>query len=525
MALAWDLEVHVNGEGVFYVNREILCSFSGRLSKLLTNESSTSGTKPLKAFFHDLPGGAEAFELFTRFCYNNGRIQITPINICILHFIAHSMEVTGVDSSRSLIKQVEKSVDNIDYWSWPEILSSLKQCQKISALHDSSLILDRVLDSLVTRISTRSEASPLSSSPESSVFRSSFDTGSNTSAKNSHNRAWWFEDLVILNSEMMNNVVNKMISQKLEHVKISKFLFYYVKSKSNDEKGKVIEIVVNLLDSLNRSSLSCKALFDLLRVSMSQDMSNCCRERLEKMIGSQIDQASLDNLLISSPDRNDSLYDVNILLRFLRHFLISGGRTSLPRLKKVAGLLDLYMAEVAPDVFLKHSKFVKLVTALPDSARDSHDPLYRSIDMYLQVHNRLNEEEKMKICSAINYEKLCLESCKHLTQNWKFPSRTAVKALLFQQSKLKSLLHESNHFKSLNDDGRQSKEGDQIVLFAKKLDPMMGNEKLRTHLQGMQGRVLELEKACKKMQNQMTKMMRSKTTTSTSSRSLPRLCS
>ncbi|KAK8938890.1 putative BTB/POZ domain-containing protein DOT3 [Platanthera zijinensis] len=109
--------------------------------------------------------------------------------------------------------------------------------------------------------------------------------------------------------------------------------------------------------------------------------------------------------------------------------------------------------------------------------------------MYLQVHNRLNEEEKKKICSTINYEKLCLESCKHLTQSWKFPS------------KLKSQLQESNHFKSFNDDGRQSKEGDQIVLFAKKFDPIMGNEKLTTHLQGMHGRVLELEKTCRKMQN------------------------
>ena len=54
-------------------------------------------------------------------------------------------------------------------------------------------------------------------------------------------------------------------------------------------------------------------------------------------------------------------------------------------LNKVATLMDLYIAEVAPDPYLKPSKFLALIVALPESARDSYDEVYRAIDMYLEV--------------------------------------------------------------------------------------------------------------------------------------------
>nr|DAD38208.1 TPA_asm: hypothetical protein HUJ06_008849 [Nelumbo nucifera] len=104
------------------------------------------------------------------------------------------------------------------------------------------------------------------------------------------------------------------------------------------------------------------------------------------MIGSQLDQATLDNLLVPSPPGVAYLYDVNLVLRFLRSFLRGGGCWVFSaRLKKVGSLMDLYIAEVAPDSCLKPSKFVALAVALPESARDSHDGIYRAMDMYLEV--------------------------------------------------------------------------------------------------------------------------------------------
>jgi APA family basic amino acid/polyamine antiporter len=51
----------------------------------------------------------------------------------------------------------------------------------------------------------------------------------------------------------------------------------------------------------------------------------------------------------------------------------------------VARLLDGYLAEIAPDVNLKPSKFQALASAVPEYARPLDDGLYRAIDVYLKV--------------------------------------------------------------------------------------------------------------------------------------------
>ncbi|KAG1368226.1 BTB/POZ domain-containing protein [Cocos nucifera] len=447
------------------------------------------------------------------------------------------MEMTeDVSSSPNLIKLTEKSLEGILYWTWSEIVNALKQCQDFFPKAISSGIVDKILETLVGRITTASDTSPRGSSSESSTIRFSCDTRSTVSTKSSSYRVWWFEDLVILNSESIEKIIRSMVSQNVDHVMVSRFLFYYIKYKffnaTSDEKKKATEIVVDLLYSLDRSSVSCKSLFGILRISSSLSLSKCCRSRLESMIGSQIDQATLDNLLVPAQAGMDSLYDVNLVLGFVKSFLSAGGRASLTRLKRVGNLIDLYLAEVAPDSCLKPSKFISLTTALPDSARDSHDAMYQAIDIYLEVHARLSEEEKTDVCCAINYGKLSLESCKHLAQNSNFPSRTAIQALISQQLKLKSLLQEANHLKSCgiplkgNEYKKnQCDDGEQIILYAKKLNLPMENEKLKAHLQGMQCRVMELEKICKKLRTQMAQSMKTGESSPGSSISLPRLCS
>ena len=154
----------------------------------------------------------------------------------------------------------------------------------------------------------------------------------------------------------------------------------------------------------------------------------------------------------------------------------------------------------------------------------------------LQVHLGLSEEEKMRVCGGLNYEKLSSEACNHLTKNRKFPSKSAAEALISQKSKLKSLLQETNQPNSLvrspssfagSSKGKAKKDEycQQIVLYAGKLDISTENQRLRAHLQGMQWRVLELEKVCNKMQIQMAKIMKSRLSSQGNAKSLPRLCS
>ncbi|THG20520.1 BTB/POZ domain-containing protein At3g22104-like isoform X2 [Camellia sinensis] len=542
MDVSCDLEVDVNGEEVFIVDKKIISSYSGRIRKLFSK--LTGGAKSLKVIFHDFPGGAESFELMTRFCYNNGKVEINPLNLSLLYCIANFMEMNkSVSGSISLLEQTEKSLEEIRYWTWSELLVALNQCQDLLPVANSSGILIKCLDSLFGRLALGNETSPCPSisSTDSFGIRFSCDTRSTESLKNSSFRAtWWFEDLVAFNPNLVEMLTKSMVSRKFDHVIISRFLFYYQKSRfilaTSDEKRKISETVVNMLYSLDQNAISCKSLFGILRVTLNLNISKCCRNKLESMIGSQMDRATLDNLLVPSPIGSNCLYDVNLVLRFLKSFLGKGvSCVPLVQLKKVSSLMDLYIAEVAPDPCLKPSKFLALVRALPDSARESYDGIYRAMDMYLEVHARLTEEEQIKLCCGLNYEKLSSEVCNRLAQNEKFPSKLAIQALFSQQCKLKSLLTETNQTKPFIDSplsfvdidtkGKEDESCEQIVVYAGKLDLSAENEKLRAHLQGMQWRVLELEKDCRKMQSQMTKIMKSRLSSHSNAKSLPRLCS
>jgi hypothetical protein len=143
----------------------------------------------------------------------------------------------------------------------------------------------------------------------------------------------------------------------------------------------------------------------------------------------------------------------------------------------------------------------------------------------------------MKICRGLMYEKLSPECCKHLARNAAFPTRAAVQALASQHTVLKSLvLRDSGEMKPVtppppftgNKPCRDSYETNgQVILYAGRLDLSLENQNLRSLLDGMHWRVMELEKVCSRMKAQMTKMKttRPRRGTTCTARSLPRMCS
>lgn len=393
----------------FFFLQKIISFYSGRISKLF-GKSKGVVVKNLKVIFNDFPGGSDGFELMTRFCYNNGKININPLNVSLLHCIAHFMEMKESVSSfgtKNLLEQTDKLIEEMKYWTWSELVFALKQCQDLQPVSNGSGILDKYLDAISRRIvvsceTTTSPSCLSTASPDSSAHRLSCDTRSTSteSLKNSSSSylrsssssTWWFEDLVSFDPFLIEMLV-KLIYPKnnIDHGTVSKFIFYYQKSRfaataKPDEKCKIMESVVRMLYSLDRTLVSLRSLFGILRVSLNLNCSKCSRNNLETMIGSQLDQATLDDLLVPSPAGSKYLYDVNLVLRFLKSF-IGKGSCCLPltKLRKVASLMDLYIAEVAPDPCLKPSKFLSLIKALPDSARTSYDAIYQAIDIYFKV--------------------------------------------------------------------------------------------------------------------------------------------
>ncbi|XP_023534653.1 BTB/POZ domain-containing protein At3g22104-like [Cucurbita pepo subsp. pepo] len=542
MEVCCNLEVDVNGEQIFFVDKKTVASYCGKLSTLFGR--SKGSLRNLKVIFQGFPGGAEGFELMLKFCYNNGNLEMSPSNVPLLYSVAEFMEMnSSISGTQNLQEQIEKFLEDISDWTWSELLNALKRCQDLC--NSPLVVVDKCLDCLLGRLNLAVEASscPSTSSPDSWALRVSCDTKSSESLKTGFsNGLWWFDELLVLTPDFVKMIVQFMLKRSFDEVVVSKFLIYYQKSKlstaTRDEKRKIVEVVIETLYVLEQNSISCKSLFSILRVGLGLNIDKCIRNKLEKMIGARLDRGSLDNLLLPSPSGMNYLYDVNLVLRFVKAFLHEKtSRTCPMALRRVARLMDLYMAEVAPDPCLKPSKFLALAKALPEYARSSHDDMYRAVDMYIEVHTEMTEEEKVKICCALNYEKLSVETSLNLSKNTRFPSMSSLQALVSEQVKLKSLLQTAKNSKSITRSCHELDEcGDKstdraetvnrVVLYAEKLDFPDDDEKLKAHVQGIQWRVMELERVCTKLEAQMGKVMKSRVTSSHSElKSLPWLCS
>ncbi|XP_031249660.1 BTB/POZ domain-containing protein At3g22104-like [Pistacia vera] len=537
MEVCCDLEVDVNGEETFMVDKRILASFSGRFGKLFSKLNRN--TRKLKVIFNDFPGGAEGFELITRFCYNSGKTKITSRNIFLLSSAAIFMEMGCDDGSRkpNLIDQIEIPLEEINYWTWPGLLEALKQCQGLHSTADSSsFILDKVLHCLIERLGLPSVSSPCASFSDNSTLQFSRDFRNSVSTNYKHSqKTWWFEDLLFLNVDLLDKVIKMMISQNFDHGLISKFLFYYQRSRflgaSPAEKRHITAVVISLLSLLDKRSHSFKGLFEIFRGASSLSISKNYKSKLENLIGSQLDQATLDHLIIRSPRGKDYAYDVNLVLRLVKAFLSENDNwLSISRLNKVASLIDSYLAEVSPDSCLKPSKFAALLRVLPDSTRQSHDGLYCAMDMYLQVHSGLCKEEKLRVCSTLNYEKLSTDALKHIALNSRFPSEIAVKSFINQHYKLRTLVPKTKSVLTINHLDVKEYMGEKadarhIFICSKQHNLSTETEKFEAQFQGMNWKMKELEKVCRIMQTELGNITRTRLSTSKNARYLPKLCS
>ena len=156
----------------------IICKYSGTLRKFL-GKSTCSSNGNIKVIFNDFPGGAECFELVSRFSYN-GQFTVVPSNVVLIHYAAKFMEVTKV------LEQTEKCMKEIRYWAWPEVFLGLKQCQELEIASDTDSLAAKLMDALVEKLelSPSSAASACSLSPDSSLLRFSCDSKSTESFKN-----------------------------------------------------------------------------------------------------------------------------------------------------------------------------------------------------------------------------------------------------------------------------------------------------------------------------------------------------
>ena len=378
-----------------------------------------------------IPGGAKSFELVARFCYSV-KIELSPANSVHLRCTAEYLQMTEETAADNLINQAETFFNQAVLRSWKDSLEALKTCDALLPHAEDLHIAKRCVESLAAKASIDpdlfgwqvSEHGAMLS-PEGSVLWNGISTGAKLGNFSSD---WWYDDASSLSFPTYKKLISTMESRGTKDEIIAGSLAYYAKkylpglnrrqnkgpgsltcaaaTLSEEEQRRLLEDIDMMLP-LQKCLISTNVLLWLLRTAMILKVSRACISNLEKRVGMQLDEATLEDLLLPNFSYTmDTLYNVECVRRILDHFLEMDqaaspclddmmASPSLAPMTAVAKLIDGYLAEIAPDINLKPPKFESLAAALPEYARPLDDGLYRAIDVYLKV-------------------KICVHTCHHI---------------------------------------------------------------------------------------------------------------
>ncbi|KAK4742910.1 hypothetical protein SAY87_000911 [Trapa incisa] len=497
-----DITVEVDNM-IFHLHKYPLISKSRRLNQLIEEqEESTSQHRRQSELhneeaddcdeieevhchitLHDFPGGMETFELAAKFCYGV-KIEVSAHNAAPLRCAGEYLEMTEEYSNDNLIAKTEKFFTQTVLKNLRDAAKALKSCEHVIELAEYLEIPQRCVEAIVAKASLADPSMfgwPMNDGARrgrrsmNRLLRSGIEGGSRRKGKRRGSSfESWLEDLSLLNLSLFRRLISAMKDGDLGPEIVEGCLMHYAKKYipgasrssrrpapemsssstsssvlSESEQRELLEMITSSLPERIscRSSSAVQILFGLLRTASILNVTEDCRSALERRIGEQLEQATLDDLLIPSYSYlNETLYDVDCVERILGHFLEDlevrdEGRIDVsegsPALLLVGKLIDGYLSEIASDANLKPERFYQLAIALPEQARLFDDGLYRAVDVYLKAHPWTSEADREKVCGVMGCQKLTLEACTHAAQNERLPLRAVVQVLFFEQLQLR----------------------------------------------------------------------------------------
>ncbi|XP_027338178.1 BTB/POZ domain-containing protein At5g03250-like [Abrus precatorius] len=532
-----DVTIEV-GEISFLLHKFPLLSRSGLLKKLIAESSKEDGSSCVLQL-HDVPGGAKTFELIAKFCYGV-KIEVTALDVVSLRCAAEYLQMTENYGEGNLIAHTEAFLNEI-FSNWPDSIKALETCEEVQPFAEELHIVSRCIDSLAMKACS-----------DPNLFN--WPVAGRTCMQNQANHVlwngisselpsqcddWWFYDVSLLSLPLYKRLIICIEAKGMKSENVAASLIYYLRrflplmnrqssftdtnhssipTTSEADQRALLEEIVELIPNKRGVTFS-KHLLRLLRTAMILHASPSCRENLEKRVGAQLDQAALADLLIPNMGYSgETLYDIDCIQRILDHFVsiyqpasvsaspcileegaLIAGADALTPMTMVANLIDGYLAEVASDANLNLTKFQALAVAIPDYARPLDDGIYHAIDVYLKVHPWLTDSEREQLCRLMNCQKLSLEASTHAAQNERLPLRVIVQVLFFEQLRLRTSIS-GWFFVSENLANTQNHNRNNSTC---QLDSAEGNENLR-------GRLLELEKECSSIRNELQKLTKTK---------------
>ncbi|CAO2820563.1 unnamed protein product [Amaranthus hypochondriacus] len=544
--LASDVTIEI-GDETFQLHKFPLISRSALLEKRIGELINEDGSSNYTLKLDDIPGGSKAFQVVARFCYGM-KLEINPSNVVFLRCAGEYLEMTEEYGEGNLIAQTEAFFSEV-FSSWADSMQALTTCEEVLEQAEEAQVVSRCINSLAIKACSDPGLFgwPASGHTKNSKDKNWFWNGISSSGKNmtsSIEDDWWYEDVSSLSFNLYKRLIKAVEARGMKPERVSGSIMYYASkniplldnkqipysgdpkdntcddSTFETEQRNLIEEIVNLLPA-QKGVTPTKFLLRLLKTAMNLHCNPPCLENLEKRVGSQLQQATLVDLMIPNTGfASDTLYDIDCVQRIVDHFMqmqlgvsgtsspttvensgqVTNASQSMASMTLVAELIDSYLAEVAPDVNCKPSKFQSLAAVIPDNARPRSDGFYHAVDIYLKTHAQLTEAEREQICRLMNCQKLSLEASTHAAQNERLPLRMVVQVLFFEQLRLRTQISGWFFLSDNNVDSSQNRDQDEIVEQDRAL--VVGGD--------VRSRVSELEKEYQTMRQEIQKLGKTK---------------
>ncbi|XP_073011344.1 phototropic-responsive NPH3 family protein NPY4-like [Typha latifolia] len=461
--LASDIIFHV-GNVKFYLHKFPLLSKSSRLQKLVATTSDECNDE---IYIPDIPGGPAAFEICAKFCYGM-TVTLNAYNVIAARCAAEYLEMHESVDKGNLIYKIEVFLNSSIFRTWKDLIIVLQTTKSLLPWSEELKLVNHCIDSIANRASIDASKVEWSYTYNRKKLPSENGLDSHWNGVKKQQmvpKDWWVEDLtelemdqyklVIMAIKTKGRVSTRVIGEALKAYIYKRFPSLGKASLMIHGDVKVRSLVENIIWLLpsEKGSASCSFLLKLLRVASLLECSETGKKELIKRIGSQLDEASVTDLLIPATAGESTTYDIDMVLNILEEFMMQDNKTVQPcpevtgelqemksqatgtSMVAVAKLVDEYLVEIAKDPCLPLLKFVDLAEMVPSDSRPVQDGLYRAVDMYLKEHPSLSKSERKKLCGLMDCRKLSADACTHAVQNERLPLRLVVQVLFYEQAR------------------------------------------------------------------------------------------
>ncbi|THU47723.1 hypothetical protein C4D60_Mb09t18640 [Musa balbisiana] len=406
---------------------------------------------------HDIPGGAKAFELVAKFCYDI-KIELNALNVVSLRCAAEHLLMTEDYVGGNLIMQTENFLVNQVFGSWKDSVKALEACESVLPHAEELHIVSRCINSLASKACADPSLfswpmvghSTTSKSPEgsSSILWNGIVAVGET--PRSGIADWWYEDVSFLSLPLFKRLILAVESNGMKPENVAGALMFYAK---------------RFLPGLSRN---LSFLDGTTRIPPGTS--------------------------VSAPSESDQRVFLEEIVDLLP---MKKGVTST---KFLLGMLRTAM-------ILRADSW----TSLHDSSSGTSMPRTTGCQAYPCLitvsHPWLTESEKEQLCRLMNCQKLSLEACTHAAQNERLPLRVVVQVLFFEQLRLRTSIA-GWFFVSDNMENSQAPHGGNLMLQKNSSRAIHedSNQEQEDDHHDMRLRVMELENECLSMKQEIEKL-------------------